>query len=276
MGEELIYLNDDFDSTVNRILNDNDLKSCGLDFDKIARTLRSFGGDEIAVSVFYKKYALRNENDFIVEFTLDEAKDRWAKEVASVESNKEEYEKYFRELYNYLLPGGRQMYALGNNYVKNATLSNCYVIGLNGDSIEDIFDAAKSMAKTYSYGGGVGICLGKLRPKGTKVSNSAKYSTGAVSFMELYSVVTGVIGQNFRRAALLISLPVNHPDIEDFIEIKHNNTDKVKYANISVKITDEFMNAVLEDRDFDLVFGTKHERVKKTVKAIGLWNKIIT
>lgn len=278
---KLIYLNDDVDSTIERILSDEELGSCGLGVRKVLRALKSFQGDEIATSVFLKKYALRDENNIIIEYTLDEAKERWAKAIAAAEICFDTHFKdemayqYFRDLYEYFLPAGRQMYALGNPYVANATLSNCYVVTLEDDSIEGIFDAAKKIAKTYSYGGGVGLCVGKLRPRGARVSNSAKHSTGAVSFMELYSMTTGLIGQSGRRGALLLSIPVDHPDIEEFIEIKHNNTDKVKYANISIKITDEFMKAVIEDKDFELSYETSHEAFKKTIRAKDLWNKII-
>lgn len=275
---ELIYLNDDLDSTIERILLDTELENCGLDKEKIEKTLKSFGGDEIATSVFYKKYALRNEKNEIIEFTLEEAKDRWARAVAKAESKfsgkPKEYVDYFRELYNYFLPAGRQMYALGNDYVPKATLSNCYVIPIEEDSIEGIFNTAKHMSKTYAYGGGVGISIGKLRPNGAKVSNSAKYSTGAVSFMDMFSQITNIIGQFNRRGALLLSLPINHPDVEEFIEIKRN-TDKVKYANISVEITDDFMNAVINDDEFELKFQTEHEIISKKVNASQLWKKII-
>jgi len=273
---ELIYLNDDIDAVVNRILHDKELSNSCLTKEKVLKTLESFQGDEIACSVFYKKYALKDNDDKIIELTLNESKDRWANAIVGAETfeAKKDFD-YFRELYDYMLPAGRQMYALGNSYVPKATYTNCYVLGIDDDSIECIFETAKNMAKTYSYGGGVGICIGNLRPKGAKVSNSAKYSTGAVSFMELFSNTTGIIGQASRRGANLISIPINHPDIEDFIEIKHNNIDKVKYSNISVKITDDFMNAVIEDKDFDLIFNTKHEEIKKTIKAKTLWDKII-
>ena len=274
---DLIYLTDDIDAVADRILNDKELLGCGLTKEKVLKTLESFQGDEIACSVFYKKYALRNDEGQILELTLDDSKDRWAHAIVGAETfeDKKDFD-YFRELYDYMLPAGRQMYALGNEYVPKATYTNCYVLGIDDDSIECIFDTAKNMAKTYSYGGGVGICIGNLRPKGAKVSNSAKYSTGAVSFMELFSNTTGIIGQASRRGANLISIPVNHPDIEEFIEIKHNNLDKVKFSNISIKITDDFMKAVIEDKDFDLIFTTKHETIKKTIRAKELWSKIIT
>lgn len=274
---DLIYLNDDLDSTVERLLNDKELAGCGLDREKVVRTIESFQGDEIACAVFLKKYAVRNDNNEIIELTLEEAKNRWAKYIATAENSFDDQKssEYFKELYDYLLPAGRQMFALGNEYVKSATYTNCYVTKIEEDSLEGIYDAAKKLARTYSYGGGIGICIGELRPEEAKVSNSARFSTGAVSFMELYSLTTGLVGQHGRRGALMITIPVDHPDVENFIEIKHNNKDKVKHANISIKLTDDFMNAVVEDKDFVLSFTTKHEVISKKVRAKELWNKII-
>jgi ribonucleotide reductase alpha subunit len=277
MMSELIYLNDDFESVVDRILLDDELQGLGLSKRKVSKTLKSFQGDEIACSVFYKKYALRDENEKIIEFTLEEAKERWAQSISEVEKKfkNSKDKKYFKELYEYFLPAGRQMFALGNDYIKKSTLTNCYVTKIEEDSIEGIFDAAKHIAKTYSYGGGIGFCIGELRPEDSKVSNSAKFSTGAVSFMELFSLVTGLIGQFGRRGALMITCPVSHPDIENFIEAKHFDKDKVKHANISIKLTDEFMNAVINDEPFNLQFTTKHETIEKMVNAKDLWNKIV-
>jgi ribonucleoside-diphosphate reductase alpha chain len=281
---ELIYLNDDIDSTVERILSDEELERCGLGKRKVLRTLKSFQGDEIATSVFLKKYALRDDDNKVIEFTLDEAKDRWSKTIASAEPmfNNDKCEdvfpdtfvNYFRELYEYLLPAGRQMYALGNSSVSNATYTNCYVTKIEEDSLEGIYDAARKLARTYSYGGGIGLCIGELRPANAKVSNSARFSTGAASFMELYSSTTGLIGQHGRRGALMITIPVTHPDIERFIEIKRNQ-DQVQYANISVKLTDEFMNAVVDNKDIELFFKTHHEEYREVVNARSLWKKII-
>ncbi|MFA5048782.1 MAG: LAGLIDADG family homing endonuclease [Patescibacteria group bacterium] len=153
---------------------------------------------------------------------------------------------------------------------------NCYVTKIEEDSIEGIYDAAKRCARTYSYGGGIGLCIGELRPADSRVSNSAKFSTGAVSFMELYSHTTGLIGQQGRRGALMLTIPITHPDVLNFIEMKHNNEEKVKFANISIKLTDEFMKAVENDEDFVLSFQTSHECIIRTVKARYLWNRIIT
>lgn len=282
---ELIYLGDSVKATIKRVMADDGLQDCGLTEENVKITLESFKGDELATAVFLKKYALRDKDKRVVEFTLEEAKDRWAKEIVSAEKLfpnettegqpiQKKNKRYFRELYEHFLPAGRQMFALGNKALKNLTYTNCYVSDIEDDSIEGIFDCAKKLAKTYSYGGGIGTCLGTLRPKNSSVSNSAKFSTGSVSFMELYSLTTRIIGQFGRRGALMLTMPVNHPDIEDFIEIKHNNKERVKHANVSVKLTDEFMNAVMEDKDFELSFATPHETISKTVKAKELWGKI--
>ena len=273
---DLIYLADDLESTAGRILADEELAGLGLTKTKVKRTLKSFQGDEIAASIFLKKYALRDEKGKVSETTLEEAKDRWATAVASAEKgDKEEWAEKFGVLYNHFLPAGRQMFALGNTNVKKATLTNCYVTKIDDDSIEGIYEAAKNIAKTFSYGGGIGLCIGELRPRKAKVSNSALFSTGAVSFMDLYSMTSGVIGQSFRRGALMITIPVDHPDVEEFVEIKHGNTDKIKYANISVKLTDAFMRAVEQGKKFKLSFLTKHEAIEKVVDARALWRSII-
>ena len=136
------------------------------------------------------------------------------------------------------------------------TLSNCYVIEPPEDNIESIFECAKKLARTFSYGGGCGIDIGKLRPKNSKVNNSAKRTSGSVSFMDLYSQVTELIGQNGRRGALMISIPCTHPDLMDFIELK-TDLNKVTKANVSIRITGEFMQAVKAKSKFDLVFDVE-------------------
>lgn len=199
MSNDLIYLRGDVDDAVERVLSYKELKNCNLGKRKVAKCLKSFGGDELACVAFLKKYALRDNNDEILEFTLNEAKNRWASTMAEAEKlfdgRRAKSQEYFRELYEYMLPAGRQMYALGNPHVAKATLSNCYVTKIEDDSIEGIFEAAKKTAKTFSYGGGIGLCIGELRPADARVSNSARYSSGAVSFMDLYSLTTGLIGQ---------------------------------------------------------------------------------
>ena len=156
----------------------------------------------------------------------------------------------------------------------NILTHNCYVITPPDDSIESIFECAKKLARTYSYGGGCGVDLSKLAPGGAKVNNAAKTTTGATSFMDLYSLVTGLICQNGRRGALMLSIDCHHPDLEEFIGIK-SDLDRVTKANISVRITDDFMTAVKNRTDFELSFTREEtgETIKKVVNAYDLFKK---
>lgn len=165
------------------------------------------------------------------------------------------------------LPAGR---TLANRGIKNKKISysNCYYIKAPDDNIEDIFRCATEIARTFSYGGGCGTDISNLSPAGAKINNAAKFTSGATSFMDLFSLVTELIAQNGRRGALMISLDCNHPDLIDFIQIKQN-TDRVTKANISIKITDEFMKAVENDSDWTMSFNRPEtgENIKKTISA---------
>lgn len=216
--------------------------------------------NELGIDIWCKKYQFENE-------TFEEWLDR-------VSAGNEDVKKLIIE--KKFLFGGRILSnrGLDKKGVKT-TLSNCYVIAPPEDSIESIFECASKLARTYSYGGGCGIDISKLAPNGAKVRNTAKETSGSVSFMDLYSMVTGLIGQNGRRGALMISLACDHPDIERFVEIK-SDLDKVTKANISIRITDKFMYAVKEDKDFLLSFTREAtgETIKKTIKAKELFRKI--
>ena len=196
-----------------------------------------------------------------------ESLDSWFNRVSGGDK---ELEQLIRD--KKFLFGGR---ILAHRGVKEkVTYSNCYVLPKPQDNIESIFETAKQLARTFSYGGGVGIDLSNLRPKGAKVNNSAKETSGAVSFMDLYSLVTGLIGQNGRRGALMLSMSVNHPDIEEFIDVK-KDLDRVTKANISVRVTSDFMIAVKNDEDFLCEFVTETgETIKKTVRAKDLFMKL--
>lgn len=148
--------------------------------------------------------------------------------------------------------GGRILASRGVQGRK-VTLSNCYVVPKVEDTIESIFDTCYRLAKTYSYGGGVGVTISGLRPDGADVHNASKVSTGPVSFMDLFSQVTQTISQNGRRGALMLSMDINHPDIEKFIDCK-TDLSKVNFANISVMVNDKFMDAVEKDGDYWLKF----------------------
>lgn len=158
---------------------------------------------------------------------------------------------------------------------RKITLSNCYVITPPEDNIESIFDCAKKLARTYSYGGGCGIDISKLSPKGAKINNAAKETSGSVSFMDLYSIVTELIGQNGRRGALMISIDCSHPDVGDFIKIK-TDLDKVTKANISIRISNEFMKAVKENKPYKLHYNREEtgQTIEKEVNARDLFRLI--
>ena len=172
--------------------------------------------------------------------------------------------------------GGR---ILSNRGIKDrkVTYSNCYVIEPPEDNIESIFDAAKKLARTYSYGGGCGIDVSKLAPRGASINNAAKETTGAVSFMDLYNLTTSLIGQNGRRGALMLSINCNHPDLEEFIDVKTDLT-KLTKANISVRVTDEFMKAVVvgEYHDLEFVRDETGEVIIRTVFAPDIFKKLCT
>ena len=165
----------------------------------------------------------------------------------------------------------RGLYKLG----RKITYSNCYVIAPPEDNLESIFDTAKKLARTYSYGGGCGVDISKLRPKGSEVNNSAKYTTGSISFMELYNLTTDIIGQKGRRGALMISIDVNHPDVSEFISIK-SDLNKIQKANISVRVDANFMKAVIEGLQFVTEFLEEDtgEVITKEIDARKLFKEL--
>lgn len=241
-------------------------------------TLEFFGNDEIRSRVFYEKYALRDKTGKQVENTPKEMWDRVSSEIASAETTderrKEWGEKFKWLLYDFrFVPGGRIMFGAGQG--RRASLINCYVVPIKEDSIEAIFDWCKESARVYSLGGGVGTDISVLRPRGAPVNNSAIYSSGSVSFMNIMSETTHTIGQAGRRGALMITMSVDHPDILEFIKVKRN-LSTVKYANISVRITDEFMRAVEANEEFALRYGSGVTgRIERKVSARFLWDEIV-
>lgn len=214
--------------------------------------------NQLGIDIWNKKYRRNNE-------TFDEWLDR-----VSINN------QYIRNLIiqKKFLPAGRILSNRGIDDEK-CSLSNCYVITPPEDSIESIYETCSKLARTYSYGGGCGIDVSNLAPEGAKVHNQAKATSGAVSFMDTFSQVTEQIGQNGRRGALMISISDTHPDLEKFITVK-SDLNKVNYANISVRISDAFMKAVEEDKDWELKFERKEtgEVISKTVKAKELFRKL--
>lgn len=197
--------------------------------------------------------------------------------IARVSANDERVGKLIRD--KKFMPAGRIQAGRGlDKEGKKITLSNCYVMPEVEDNLESIFDTAKWMARTYSYGGGVGLSLSKLRPRGARVHNAARSTTGAVSFMDLYSMVTGLIGQEGRRGALMLNMDVDHPDIEEFIDAKSHDEGKIQFANISVNMTDEFLQAVRDDKDYNLRFEVEREAggqvIERQIRAKDLFSKL--
>ena len=193
----------------------------------------------------------------------------FAKRVAGIFSNSGLRKAIEKSLYRAdFFPAGRSLYGAGSKGKFKASMSNCYILPSPEDNIESIFEIAKKMARIFSYGGGCGVSLSKLRPKGARVYNAAKTSTGAVSFMEIFDAAGNVIGANNRRAALLIGLDCSHPDIEYFLEVKKNNT-KIQSANISILFNNEFMEAVRDNKDYTLRFDvvTTGEKISKVINA---------
>lgn len=214
--------------------------------------------NKLGIDIWRNKYQHNNE-----------AFDEWLKRVSGGNQDVENLivEKKF-------LPGGR---ILSNRGVTDSkvTYSNCYVISPPEDNIESIYDCCKNLARTYSYGGGCGIDISKLAPAGAKVHNQARSTSGAVSFMETFSQVTAQIGQNGRRGALMISIDCHHPDLLEFIDIKAK-PDSVTKANISVKVTDDFMQAVKDDREWVMSFTRPEtgETITKVERAVDIFNKL--
>ncbi|OGF54798.1 MAG: ribonucleoside-diphosphate reductase, adenosylcobalamin-dependent [Candidatus Fraserbacteria bacterium RBG_16_55_9] len=243
-------------------------------------TVEFFQGDELRIRCFRDKYALRDLDGQVVERTPLEMWKRIARELASVEITKEKQKEWQKKFYWLLedfrfVPGGRIMFGAGQP--RNSTLLNCYVIPIREDSIESIFEWCKEAARTYSFGGGVGTDISILRPKGAPVNNAAIYSTGSVSFMDLFSMTTGTIGQAGRRGALMITISCDHPDVLEFIEIKSDPArTKVQFANVSVRLTDEFMEAVEKDKQFTLRYeNAVIGGLEKKVRAKEIWEKLI-
>ena len=201
---------------------------------------------------------------------------RQATALASVEKTKAARknweEKFFSILENFkFVPGGRIMHGAGREDI-TTTLNNCYVVAVRDDSIKSIYDTIINEALTYKYGGGCGHDLSVLRPAGKAINGTGGESCGPTGFMNLFSENTNTIAQHGRRGANMQTLRIDHPDIQKFISIKTGDIDMVKYSNISVLLTHEFMEAVKEDKDFDLHYDND---VYETVKAKELWDKII-
>ena len=245
-------------------------------------SLEYFAGDELAARVWVNKYAMKDSFGNIYEKSPEDMHWRIAREVARIERkypNPMSADEMFALLdhFRYIIPAGSPMTGIGNNY-QVASLSNCFVIGLDGDadSYGGIMRIDEEQVQLMKRRGGVGHDLSQLRPKGSPVNNSALTSTGLVPFMERYSNSTREVAQDGRRGALMLSVSIKHPDSEAFIDAKMTE-GKVTGANVSVKLDDEFMQAAIDGKPYVQQFPIDSDApiVKKEISASKLWEKIV-
>jgi ribonucleoside-diphosphate reductase alpha chain len=241
--------------------------------------LEYFKGDSLAANVWIDKYALKKDGEYL-ELTPDDMYKRLAKEFARIE------EKYpnsisYEEIYNLLkeqiiLPGGSLLYGIGNNY-SISSLGNCFVIGNESDSYGGICTTDQEQAQLMKRRAGVGHDISHLRPTNSKVTNAAGASTGASSFMHRFSNTTREVAQNGRRGALMLTMDINHPDIEDFITAKDDLT-KVTGANISVKVNDMFMKSLsyFESKENKKIWDKLvHQAWKSAEPGVLFWDTVV-
>ncbi len=247
-----------------------------------AASLAYFDGDELAARVWVTKYAMKDSFGHIYEKSPSDMHWRIAREVARIESNYPNglsAQEVFDLLdhFRYVVPAGSPMTGIGNNH-QVASLSNCFVIGIegDGDSYGAVMKLDEEQVQLMKRRGGVGHDLDPLRPKGSPVNNSALTSTGLVPFMERYSNSTREVAQDGRRGALMLTVSVKHLDAEDFIDAKMTE-DKITGANVSVKIDDAFMQAAVDDKPYTQQFpvGAQQPKVSREISARSLWRKIV-
>ena len=245
-------------------------------------SLKYFDGDELAARVWVSKYAMKDSFGNIFEVSPTDMHHRIAKEIARIESkyaNPMNEQEVFGLLdhFRYIIPAGSPMTGIGNDH-QVASLSNCFVIGIEGDadSYGAIMRLDEEQVQLMKRRGGVGHDLSQIRPKGSPVNNSALTSTGLVPFMERYSNSTREVAQDGRRGALMLSVSIKHPDSEAFIDAKMTE-GKVTGANVSVKIDDAFMQAAIDGKPYTQQFpiDSADPQVKKEISAKALWQKIV-
>ncbi len=252
----------------------------------IVKTHENYLDDnELAQNIYSKKYYVKDLNNDLIENKPEDVFKRLASFLSAVEESPNKQKEFSQRFYDQLfegkfIAGGRVLAGAGDLY-RLKTLANCFVSQIQSDNIDSIYKTAFECARTYSYGGGIGVDISCLRPKDAVVHNAADSSTGAVSFMELYSLTTGLIGQSGRRGALMLTIDVKHPDVKHFLKVKKTpnwvtnqiveqcswtglfedseldvikkqvmENTQVRFANISIKVSDEFMNAVDEERKY--------------------------
>ena len=247
----------------------------------LQKTTLYFKGDVLAANVWINKYALKDSAGNIYECTPDDMHRRIAREIARIEkryANAMSEEEVFDLLKNfkYIIPQGSPMAGIGNDF-QIGSLSNCFVIGNQGnsDSYGGIMKIDEEQVQLMKRRGGVGHDLSHIRPQGSPVKNSALTSTGIVPFMERYSNSTREVAQDGRRGALMLSISIKHPDSEKFIDAKLEE-GKVTGANVSVKITDDFMQSIINNEPYVQQYpvDSKNPTVKKEINSQHLWKKL--
>ena len=239
-----------------------------------------FEGDELAANVFVTKYALTDNQGEILEKTPDDMHRRMAREFARIESqypnpmSEEEIYDLFKD-FKYIVPQGSPMAGIGNSY-QIQSLSNCFVIESPHDSYGGILKTDQELVQIAKRRGGVGFDISTIRPKGLSTGNAAKTTDGIEVFMDRFSNSCREVAQGGRRGALMLTISVHHPQIRDFIKIK-KDLNRVTGANISIRLSDEFLSAVESESEFELRFpvDSKDPKISKSLDAKLLWNEII-
>ncbi|HUS51762.1 MAG TPA: adenosylcobalamin-dependent ribonucleoside-diphosphate reductase [Candidatus Paceibacterota bacterium] len=252
--------------------------------DAFQKSKEYFKGDELAAKVFLDKYALRDSDQELVEDTPEMMIQRIATEFCRIEKNKYKIPMTYEEIYSYLdgfkkiIPQGSVLSGVGNPY-QYISISNCFVVDSPVDSYSGICKADEQIVQISKRRGGVGLDISNLRPNGTSTTNAARTSTGIIPFMERFSNSIREVGQSGRRGALLVSLSVHHPEVVEFAESKKDTT-KITGANISIRLTDEFLNAVKKGKEYEQRFPVELKEgeeplFSKKVDAREVWMKII-
>ena len=243
-------------------------------------TLKYFDGDTLATDVWINKYCLKTPEGALLEKTPDDLHKRLAREFSRIENNYLDpvsYDEIYTVLkdFRYIIPQGSPMAGIGNNN-QTVSIANCFVIGNDADSYSGILSLDQELVHLMKRRGGVGLDISHIRPKGISVNNAAISSTGVVPFMERFSNTTREVAQDGRRGALMISISSDHPDVEDFITAKLE-LNKVTGANISVKLTNKFMQAVEEKTNYTQQFPVDSDLpiLKKEVNAKHLFKKLV-
>jgi len=242
--------------------------------------LKYFNGGSLERDIWINKYALKDSDDNIYELTPNDMHNRIASELSRIENkypNPLSKDKIFNLIkdFKYIIPQGSPMSGIGND-MQVVSLSNCFVVGNDSDSYGGIMETDQEQVQLMKRRGGVGHDLSHIRPKGSPVKNSALTSTGVVPFMERFSNSTREVAQDGRRGALMLSISIEHPDAEDFIDAKMEK-GKVTGANVSVRINDEFMKCVIDEKPYlqKYPIGSDNPKYTKEVDAVKLWEKIV-